>query len=942
MKTDGAFKVAYEKLNKEQKEAVDTVEGPVLVIAGPGTGKTYILTLRIANILEKTQATPKNILTLTFTDSAAQTVRDRLTGLIGERTARDVHVFTFHSFCNYILETYPDYFPTWVSKRQAGAVESTLLWREVLETNTVRLLRTPKSAFHSLRDLESLSSALTRERISLDAYRAWPAEEEARIRSDETYLYQRDSKFGKKGELKPDGKRKIERLEKVFEAADLIEAYEALKEERGVYDFNDVLRGVVDVLESSEDLRLTLAETFQYVLADEHQDANAYQHAILDAFAYDDHPNLFVVGDEKQAIYRFQGADSSHFRNFVIKYPRTKLIHLSESHRAYQEVLDLAHALAQEHIPSTHGAHAELSSARKGKGSLSLLVAQDPLSEREQIASLVETAIMEGTPADEIAILTAKNDSATLMAAHVRGRGIPTFRAGSTRLSSRPLVRSFLALLRTVADPLDTAALRETLLAPWWDISLSDRASFLLRTRDHELRNGLQNAFPECASRISKLEEVACTESPLQVFSRALAQSGARAYLLSHGEHLEDVALIEKLYGYFEQAVSRSENITFSEAVEAVTRANEHGLTWVETSTSKREGHVTVITAHKAKGMEWQKVFITGLTENEWERGRSGSIPSPVDFITSAEDAVKKFYVALTRAKDSVVFSYATETLEGKGRKPSHLVPEGLPKISATAERLPQLHYDVDAPELVSTLTREYLTQSGLYPTGLEDYLLSPSRFFARRVLHLREPEQPSMLIGNAVHAGIAGFIKHGSEEGARRELERALYGSLLPRDEVYESAVRDARERLSAFLGGCDVLGVAEESEKTFRIHRTFSETDVILAGKLDAIYERNGRRIIVDFKTSKTIKGKEKDFETQLAFYDMLLRENGIEPSGASVIQVRTDGIEEFPISITAEVRASLEALLEEVVPEMLQGTWREASESSDYDDLLLLFKK
>src|SRR4051812_27934575 len=147
MTDEKVFKEAYGKLNPAQKKAVDTVEGPVLVIAGPGTGKTHILTLRIANILRLTQANPTNILVLTFTESAARTVRARLGGLIGDAAARDVFISTFHGFAEHLLSTYQDSFPQAIGKRLAGDVESTLLWREVLENEELVALRTTKSPY---------------------------------------------------------------------------------------------------------------------------------------------------------------------------------------------------------------------------------------------------------------------------------------------------------------------------------------------------------------------------------------------------------------------------------------------------------------------------------------------------------------------------------------------------------------------------------------------------------------------------------------------------------------------------------------------------------------------------------------------------------------------------------------------------------------------------
>lgn len=929
-------------LNTAQKLAVDTVEGPVLVVAGPGTGKTHILTLRIANILRETQANPANILVLTFTESAARTVRTRLAHLVGETTARDVAVFTFHSFCDYLLKTYPDFFPAWEGKRLAGDVEATLLWRQVLEHEKILHLRLPKSPYFYLRDLESLYKDLTRERITLDAYRTWGNEEADRIRSDEKNYYLRDSVHGKKGDFKPDGTKKLERLEKVFEAIQLFEAYEERKEAEGVYDFSDVLRGVVDALQKDEALRATLQEQFQYLLADEHQDANAYQHALLDSFAFDEHPNLFVVGDEKQAIYRFQGADATHFREFLVRYPRTTLITLTESFRSLEGILGEAHSTAVAHIPASYGDHEPLSATRAGTAKLSLLAAPDPLAERDQVATLVEQALAEGVLPHEIAVIAARNATADRMAEHLAGKGIPTLRAGDVALASRPLIRSVLALMRAVAHPLDTASLRECLLAPWWEEGIAERATFLARTRDKDLLPNLIETFPKIGNVITSLQEASLHTATLPLFSELLQTSGARGYFLSHTEHLDDVGLVRKLYGFLEEIVARNTSVMFSDAVTLLSQASEHGLNWVKSSATQKEGMVTVITAHKAKGMEFERVFIVGLTENEWEKGKmAAKIPSPVDMAKNAEDAAKQFYVALTRAKDEVTLSYSVETLEGRERKPSVFIPSGLSPVEVPYDPLPLVHTTANAPELVRLLTKEYLQGEGLSPSALQDYLTSPALFFAKRVLHLKEPEQARMLIGTSVHAGIAAFLEEeGTEETALRALNSAFNRSLMPRTSAYDQAVEDATLRLKMFMEGREGLGRAHAIEAAYRTQKEFNGVLVNLSGKVDAILERDGQLRIVDFKTSSSVKGHEQDFVLQLAFYDYLLQANGEAPVGASIIQVRTDGIDEFPVPLDTEARAAFLLSLEEAVPEMLSGVWRKPTEPSEYDDLLKLF--
>lgn len=937
MPSTNAFESAYASLNAGQKKAVDTVEGPVLVIAGPGTGKTHILTLRIANILQKTQANASNILVLTFTESAARTVRARLAGLIGEQTARDVFISTFHGFAEHLLSSYPDSFKEALGKRLAGDVEATLLWREVLENEDLVALRTTKSPYFYLRDLSRLRDDLVRERNTLDAYRAWANEEAERIRADESLRYVRGEK---KGELKPEGQKKLERLEKVYEAARLIEAYERLKEEREVYDFADVLRIAVDGLYADADLRATVQEQYQYVLADEHQDANALQHSLLDALAYDEHPNLFVVGDEKQAIYRFQGADSSHFAVFTKHYPRTEVVHLTESYRSRAQVLALSHDLIQA-VPASTGEHPKLEPTRAGDARIRLLRAADPLSEADQVASLIEEAIGEGIEPHEIAVIAARNATADRFADHLAARGIPMLRAGDVILSSRPLLRALLATMRAVANPLDTSALREALLAPWWDMPLAGRVELLLKNRDRELGSALLDTYPKVAEAITSLQEKVLTTAPLSLLSELLAATGARGYLLSHGEHLDDVVLVRRVLMHVEEIVARDPNQSFADIVSALSKAHEHGLESVKSSLTQEEGYVTVITAHKAKGMEFSKVFVVGLTAREWEKGgMAAKIPSPVDQTRTLEDITRLFYVAVTRAKDELTLSYAMETGEGRETPGSALIPADLEEIQAQAQPLPVLHASVDAPKLVTELVRRYLTEEGLSASAFNEYLESPPVFFARRVLRLHDPETQATAIGTAVHAGIAAYLEHGDAERAHAALTLRLKHSLLPRNAAFERVVEHARGSLEQYLASEHAKLKAVAVEQAYTAVRTVNGTPVKLYGALDALMETPAGECIVDFKTSSNVEAKDAKHAHQLAFYDLLLRENGHTPTSAVIVQVGPELVREYPIPLTEETRAQMQQELDEVIIELLEGRWREG-EASEYDDVLALFK-
>lgn len=928
-----AFSTGYKTLTAAQKKAVDTVEGPVLVVAGPGTGKTHILTLRIANILLKTQANPTNILVLTFTDSAARTVRRRLATLVGEEVARDVFVTTFHGFAEYLMNEYRESFPEMGERRLMGDVEQTLLWREVLDTEMIELLRTPKSPYHYLGDLSALHRDLVRERVSLEDYRVWLNDERERIENDESLRYVRGEKAGT---MKPEGYKKLARLDKGLEAAQLIEAYERLKEARGVYDFGDMLRSAVDTVLADEGLRATLQEQYQYVLADEHQDANALQHALLDALAYDEHPNLFVVGDEKQAIFRFQGADATHFTDFRERYPRAEIITLTDSFRSYQGILDAADAVARTHLLTEQ----PLASSRAGEATLSLLAAPDPLAERDQVASLIEEAIARGTPPHEIAVIASRNSTANLYAAHLRARGVPVLRAGDIALESRPIVRHVLALMDAVADPTNMSALRESLLAPWWDIALPERARFLMSTRDYELSDALLTTYPKVAACIHALQEAALALPPLAVFSKLLADSGARSYVLSRPELIEDdLPLLRKLYMHVEESVARDTGVTFAALSKSLREAREHGLSGVKTSVLQREGLVTVITAHKSKGMEFEKVYIVGLTKNEWEGGgKAPLIPSPIDMKRSFDDVARQFYVAMTRAKDELVLSFARESGDGKERAPSALVPAGLTEIAPAADPLPLMHSTVDAPTLVRELTCRYLADEGLTPTALKTYLTSPASFFACNVLRLREPDTQATAIGSSVHEGIATYLEHGDPDRAYAALERSLKRCLLPRNAVFDAVRTNARDRLEAYLS-YSREGEPLAIEQSYMLHREMVGVRVLLKGKVDAVFATESGPMIVDFKTTSDIKAHDEEYQHQLAFYDLLLRASGIETTRARIVQVTPEEVTPYDIPLSDETRSAFVALLEEVVAELVSGKWRRGEESG-YDAVLALF--
>ena len=307
------FASRYARLNPAQKQAVDTIEGPVMVVAGPGTGKTQILTLRIANILRQTDTPPDTILALTFTNAGVTAIRARLVTLLGSRGYR-IPVHTFHSFANELIRKYPEKFPRIVGATAALPIDQIQIMEQAIEAGELELLRPYGDPFHHLFPALQEIERLKREDIS-------PAKlEEIIVAETKRFELIEDLRHEKgqyAGAIKGKYQALATQIDKARELTKLYRAYEQGLAERRLYDFGDMVLEVLRVLERDRDFRLTIQEEYQYVLADEHQDANQSQNRLLELLAsFHDNPNLFIVGDEKQAIFQFQGASLDNFDYF--------------------------------------------------------------------------------------------------------------------------------------------------------------------------------------------------------------------------------------------------------------------------------------------------------------------------------------------------------------------------------------------------------------------------------------------------------------------------------------------------------------------------------------------------------------------------------------------------------------------------------------------------
>ncbi|MBE0574131.1 ATP-dependent helicase, partial [Candidatus Dojkabacteria bacterium] len=328
------------KLNPSQQEAVNAIEGPVLVVAGPGTGKTQVLSFRIANILSTTDAAANNILCLTFTESGVAAMRKRLLKLIGKE-ALYVRIHTFHSFCNEVILSHPENFSFAKELTQLDDLNRIKIIRLILDelSSEQELTIVPfYDKYTYQKNILDNIQALKREGVSAETLENICKETIADLEANPDI----NSRTGKP---KKDYTDKLKLYKKNLELAMVYKKYSEVLLEKGFYDYEDMILFVIDKFKKDDELLAEYQEQFLYILVDEYQDTNGSQNELLKLFAFDKSPNIFAVGDDDQAIYRFQGANVENLLFFEKQFENVTTISLTTNYRSSQHILDLSSSL---------------------------------------------------------------------------------------------------------------------------------------------------------------------------------------------------------------------------------------------------------------------------------------------------------------------------------------------------------------------------------------------------------------------------------------------------------------------------------------------------------------------------------------------------------------------------------------------------------------------
>ncbi len=1021
------------KLNDAQKDAVNHIYGPLLVLAGPGTGKTQLLSARIANILEKTDTNAQNILCLTFTESAAQNMRERLTSLIKD-DAYDVHIATYHGFGNDIIRSYPEYFenidletgkdsrlekpiddlqrlqiiseiverlpyssPLIGARNHVKHVVSTIseLKRGLFTPDKLKELA--KSNLAQIRDISpkiskqiGIINSLPRtadksiELFSgvleiLEGYEglaeiAYEELEQSLAQAADTNKSKPLTAW-KNNWLKKDGNNYFifsdeDQNKRILELANIYDNYQKKLEENHQYDFEDMILKVIDGLKNNSELKYNLQEKYQFILLDEFQDTNAAQFELVkqlgDNPVNEDQPNIFAVGDDDQAIYAFQGARSSNMLSFINSFRDVRVINLTENYRSHPDIIHTAHSIAGQIEFRLHkeleGIDKTLNAASNKLPNVSEIERHEFDGEANEygwVAKQVERLIKDGVDPNEIAILAPRHKYLEKAVLFLNKLDLPISYEKREDILQSKIIR-YLRLMtelvvacseddiykmnelfpRVLSLDFYEIPIKEILQTNWtiknirnkneeysessnWGIhglqqkNLAPHIEFFLNLGIKSPEEPLEYVLDYLiGSYPVKLDSGTNYSSPLKSYYYKKSNS----YKLEYYESIANLSSIrENLRTYQSNTEKLLKIDDFISYINAYELAEQPLINTHPIATSEKS--VQLLTTYKAKGLEFEHVFLLSVHDDVWgKKARTNSnkisLPSNLTHIRyqgSDEDELKRLlFVAITRSKHGLYLTSHNLKDSGKKNEPVKYLLEFEDKNTRKTTVLPEhkqqvikttfnmdismmqtetlwesRHLNIDVS--LRNLLKDRLVKYQMNPTHLNTFIDmeygGPEVFLLQTLLKFPQAPGENGEYGNAVHGALDWYQRElDKDPGLDSSIILKQYDKILSARYILEKNIDDFRRRghnaLKTYMNARqEMFGNVAKSEVDFRKEGVILN-NVNLSGKIDRleIDEENKSVNIVDYKTGKPHKKWENStkllkYRQQLYFYKFLI---------------------------------------------------------------------
>jgi len=863
----------YERLNEQQRIAVDHIEGPVMVIAGPGTGKTQILAARIGKILLDTDTSPSNILCLTYTDAGVIAMRRRLLEFIGP-DAYKVGIYTFHAFCNDVIQENLSLFEK-TSLDPISDLERIELFKQLIDSfpRNHPLKRYRGDVYFEINNLQSLFSAMKREGWAPLFINQRIDEYIHSLHSREEFIYKRKYKEFNIGDVKKDKiEDEKERMEKLRAAVGEFDRFQSMMRQKNRYDFDDMINWVIKAFEENKNLLANYQEKFQYILVDEYQDTSGTQNRLVELLiSYWEKPNVFVVGDDDQSIYRFQGANVENMLQFADSYKDDLLtVVLTNNYRSTQPILDISKTLINRNderlVKQIPNLSKDLLSSHTFRKTLTHFpVLKEYETQRQEmigIAKQVQHLMAEGIAAGRIGIIYKENKYGEELAQYFKLLNIPVYSKRHLNILELPLAKKIILIFKYIAAEhyisySGDEMLFEILHFDWFPVSPIDIAKLSIETAEKRyddktisLRRMLHDkakepakdlfstslpaGLKEASDVIEKLIAKAPNLTLQQLFENIIREAGVLNHIMKSDDKHWQLQILTGLFEFIRDETHRNPYLALQELVNLIELMEKENITLPLVQVSGSDKGVNLMTAHGSKGLEFEYIFLAGINAAFWEKKRKpgGGYKLPDNMFSSPpaggaregddEELRRLFYVALTRAEQHLIISYSKYRNDGKELEPSMFIAEildqhelPLEKAVIDSETLSEfsiLHFgEAEAPEIEKIeeeLISRLLDKFVMNVTALNNYLKCPLEFYFKNLIRIPSPKNEATEFGSAVHHALEKLFRKMQEGGKETFSSR---GEFIADFEWYMNRHREnfTKEQFERRMEyGQDVLG--------------------------------------------------------------------------------------------------------------------------------------
>lgn len=820
MPSTETFVAAYNKLNKEQKKAVDTIEGPVLVNAGPGTGKTQILALRIGKILLETDTDPSNILCLTYTDNGATEMRKRLLEIIGA-AAYNINIHTFHSFCNEVIQDNITYFGKLDLEALSELEEKTIFKKLIDDIPADNVLkRFSGEVYYEGERMAKLFSLMKKEAWTVEYLNERIDAYINQLPQKEGFYYKKKYKEFEAGTPKAAAiKEETDRMELLRAAVKYYPVYNKMMADISRYNFDDMILWVLNAFENNNDMLLAYQEKFLYVLADEFQDTSGSQSLLLQRLTgYWTSPNLFVVGDADQSIFSFQDANVKNIHAFKERYEEhINEINLVNNYRSTQTILHAAHTLIQNNKLRITINDDELNSSNEflqnANTSVEVNAFANPQQEAAASASAINTLLQQGVAPKEIAVIYRNHAQVEELEAMLRAKNIAVNIRRKTDLLNEPFINNIITILEWINKELYLAYSGDDLLFQilhfnFFDIDSVEIAKLAVTLYEknkrqkediYSLRRMIaetnsshvdlftpQNSFKQLSNTLEDLLKDAPNNTVQHLVEMVIQKAGVLAYVMKSSEQQWLFQMLSSFFSFIKDECKRRPDTNLKALLDTIRLMKTNKISLPLYKIFSGDNGVNLVTAHSSKGSEFSHVFVIGCVENIWDSSKKGNNRAyklPDNLVTNAssetdlEESRRLFYVAITRAKTNLYISYYAKDKAEKDVVSSNFVTEILngknalskePDTNEIFDWLSLQHNSSARPEIkmpeedfVNSLLKNY----SLSVTHLNNYLECPLKFYYQNLLRVPAAKNGNMVFGSAVHYALQRLFEKMKEQ---------------------------------------------------------------------------------------------------------------------------------------------------------------------------------